>query len=46
MSVLVYTENWDGRNMNGKELPMDSYFWVIDLNDGSEAINGTITIIR
>ncbi|MEE9462344.1 MAG: gliding motility-associated C-terminal domain-containing protein, partial [Bacteroidales bacterium] len=41
-----YTENWDGRNMNGKDLPMDSYFWVINLNDGSELINGTITIIR
>jgi gliding motility-associated-like protein len=41
-----YTENWDGRNMNGKELPMDSYFWVINLNDGTELINGTITIIR
>ena len=41
-----YSENWDGRNMNGKELPMDSYFYVIDLNDGTELINGTITIIR
>jgi gliding motility-associated-like protein len=41
-----YTENWDGRNMNGKDLPMDSYFWVINLNDGSDSINGTITIIR
>jgi gliding motility-associated-like protein len=41
-----YTENWDGRNMNGKELPMDSYFYVINLNDGSELVNGTITIMR
>ncbi len=41
-----YTENWDGRNMNGKELPMDSYFYVINLNDGSDLMNGTITIIR
>lgn len=41
-----YTENWDGRNMNGKDLPMDSYFWVIDLNDGSDVIHGTVTIIR
>jgi gliding motility-associated-like protein len=41
-----YTENWDGRNMNGKDLPMDSYFYVINLNDGTDVINGTITIIR
>ncbi|KPL21738.1 MAG: hypothetical protein AMS23_08890, partial [Bacteroides sp. SM1_62] len=41
-----YSENWDGRNMNGRELPMDSYFYVINLNDGSEPINGTVTIIR
>jgi gliding motility-associated-like protein len=41
-----YSNNWDGRNMNGKELPMDSYFYVINLNDGSGLLNGTITIIR
>jgi gliding motility-associated-like protein len=41
-----YTENWDGRNMKGSELPMDSYFYVINLNDGSELINGIITIVR
>jgi gliding motility-associated-like protein len=41
-----YTDPWDGKNMNGKDLPMDSYFWVINLNDGSELINGTITIMR
>jgi gliding motility-associated-like protein len=45
-STRGYTENWDGRNMNGKELPMDSYFYVINLNDGTDVINGTITIIR
>ena len=45
-STRGYTENWDGRNMNGKELPMDSYFYVINLNDGSDLMNGTITIIR
>ena len=45
-STRGYTENWDGRNMNGKDLPMDSYFYVINLNDGSDVINGTITILR
>ena len=41
-----YTENWDGRDMQGKEMPMDSYFYVINLNDGSEPISGVITVVR
>jgi gliding motility-associated-like protein len=41
-----YTENWDGRDMGGKEMPMDSYFYVINLNDGSEPISGVITLVR
>jgi gliding motility-associated-like protein len=41
-----YSEPWDGRNMNGKEMPMDSYYYVIDPGDGSEPIEGTVTIIR
>ncbi|MDT8429975.1 MAG: gliding motility-associated C-terminal domain-containing protein [Bacteroidales bacterium] len=31
---------------NGKELPMESYHYVIDLHNGSERIIGNITIIR
>jgi gliding motility-associated-like protein len=41
-----YSEPWDGRNMNGKEMPMDSYYYVIDPGDGSKQIEGTVTIIR
>ncbi len=41
-----YPHPWDGRSMTGKALPMDSYFWVIDLNDGSEPLTGNVTIIR
>lgn len=40
------TQVWDGRDSNGKELPMDSYYYVIDLGDGSKPITGTVTIIR
>ena len=35
---------WDGSN-NGKELPMGTYYYVINLNDGSAIYNGAITII-
>jgi gliding motility-associated-like protein len=45
-SEIGYPEPWDGRSMNGKEMPMDSYFYVINLGDGSDQIEGTVTIIR
>jgi hypothetical protein len=41
-----YPDPWDGRNMNGKEMPMDSYYYIIDPGDGSDQIEGTVTIIR
>jgi gliding motility-associated-like protein len=36
---------WDG-TYKGKLLPMDSYHYVLYLNDGSEPRSGTITIMR
>jgi len=41
-----YPQPWDGKNMNGREMPMDSYFYVIDPGDGSDQIVGNVTIIR
>ncbi|MBL7111881.1 MAG: HYR domain-containing protein, partial [Bacteroidales bacterium] len=41
-----YPEPWDGRAMNGREMPMDSYFYVIDPGDGTGTLTGTVTIIR
>jgi gliding motility-associated-like protein len=41
-----YSEPWDGRSLTGREVPMDSYYYVIELNDGSEQVVGTVTIIR
>jgi hypothetical protein len=38
-------EGWDG-TLRGKPLPMDSYYYIVNLNDGSDVIKGTITIIR
>jgi gliding motility-associated-like protein len=40
-----YDIKFDG-TYRGRELPMDSYHFVIDLKNGSDAIRGTITIIK
>jgi gliding motility-associated-like protein len=39
-------KQWDGTNDKGKKLPMDAYYYVIDLHNGEEPIVGTVTIIR
>lgn len=42
-----YSEPWDGKNMNGRDVPVDSYHFVIHFNDGSnERYVGIITVIR
>jgi gliding motility-associated-like protein len=43
-----YTTPWNGRDAKGHYLPMETYYYVIHLNDGKTAdpILGTITIIR
>ncbi len=38
-----YNEPWDG-TYNGKELPISSYVFIIDLRDGNEPIQGIVTI--
>jgi gliding motility-associated-like protein len=40
-----YATTWDG-TYKGKELPVGSYYFVIDLGDGSDPIKGTVTIIE
>ncbi len=35
---------WDG-TYNGRALPMGTYYYIIDLNDGENVYKGTITII-
>ena len=43
-----YNDNrWKGNDFRGKKLPMDSYFYVIHINnENSEPVTGHITIIR
>ena len=38
-------EPWDGQN-NGKDLPVGTYYYMIDLNNDEKTISGPITIIR
>ena len=40
-----YQEPWDG-TYNGSNLPIDTYFVVIKLNDELETVNATVTILR
>jgi gliding motility-associated-like protein len=44
-SEIGYPNPWDGTE-NGKPLPMDTYYYLIELGDGFEAIRGYITLMR
>lgn len=42
-----YSTPWNGISQAGKEMPMDSYYFVIDLGDNiSEPLVGTVTLIK
>ena len=42
-----YSNPWDGVSNTGKEMPMDSYYFIIDLGDDTaETVSGTVTLIR
>lgn len=40
-----YSNPWDGYS-NGKEMPMDSYYFIIDVGDNLQPVVGTVTLIR
>ena len=40
-----YPRPWDGTS-NGTKLPIDSYFYIIDLHNGSRPVAGSVTIIK
>jgi gliding motility-associated-like protein len=44
-SSVPYNNNWDG-TYNGEDLPADTYFYIIDLGDGSEPMKGYVMIQR
>jgi gliding motility-associated-like protein len=42
-----YDNNWHGTDLNGHDLPVDTYFYIIDLKmKGYVPITGNVTIIR
>ncbi|MBN1145107.1 MAG: gliding motility-associated C-terminal domain-containing protein, partial [Bacteroidales bacterium] len=44
----AYSSNeWDGKGPNGKDLPVDTYYYIIDLKvPGGELLSGTVDLIR
>jgi gliding motility-associated-like protein len=46
-SSVGYADNqrWDGK-YKGKELPIGTYYYIIELKDGSEPYKGPVTIVR
>jgi gliding motility-associated-like protein len=40
-----YPQKWKGTS-NGNKLPVDSYFYFIDLHNGSKPLGGSVTIIK
>lgn len=41
-----YKRSWDGRSKNGTELPIGTYYYVIDPGCGKNRITGNVTILR
>ncbi len=42
---IGYPRSWDG-TVEGKELPMNTYFYVISLEGGRQRLTGAVSIIR
>jgi len=40
-----YGTAWDGR-FNGQEVPVGTYYYVLNLKDGTKNYGGYVTIIR
>jgi gliding motility-associated-like protein len=40
-----YSKPWDG-TMNGKPLPFDTYYYIIEPNNGRKAMTGYVTIVK
>jgi len=43
LSESPYKNNWEG-TYNGSTLPAGTYFYILDLGDGSKPIQGFITL--
>ncbi len=47
ISPVGYPEPWDGSlNSGGKIVPAGTYYYVIDLGDGSDILSGTVNVVK
>ena len=44
-STENYKNDWDGK-CNNKDLPAATYYYIIELGDGSDVFKGGVAIIR
>ena len=43
----VYNNPWNGESLAGKEMPMDAYYYVLDINDSrATPLTGYVNVIR
>ncbi len=45
-SPVGYPDPWDGKLSNGKIVPAGTYYYVIDLGDGSRIRKGTLSVVK
>jgi gliding motility-associated-like protein len=41
-----YDKLWNGTNTQGQPLPTATYYYIIDKNDGSDKLTGSVTVVR
>lgn len=41
-----YSDPWNGNHKSGRTLPSDTYYYVIDVNNGTTPKSGSVTIVR
>ncbi len=44
-SSVGYNEPWNGR-FSGSDAPSDTYYYIVDLNNGDPPFNGSLTLVR
>lgn len=44
--IAPYLNNWDGKSTNGKDLPDEIYYYILDLGNGNKPHTGYILINR
>lgn len=45
-NTVGYPKPWDGRSLQGEELPIATYYYIIYLNTEEAPVSGSVTIVR